>query len=244
MLVLRGGEMLRQRHPPQRHRGRGPPGDRGLAQHPGHRRRLPGDHHLHRPAGGGLGGRQRRRRRGDAGARRGPGAGPRRAWCSTRTTGRWACTARSTGPTCSRAGWARTGPSRWPAGASPSTRRRRCGSGWSTRRWPVRRPRSRRRCWSTRRGSRPAPTTASLLERKRAARAADERRRPLEAYRAEELALMRPRHLRRSPGLRRGPPRLRHQADQISRAGHPADVESGFSARAGGCMSPSSHRNR
>ena len=32
---------------------------------------------------------------------------------------------------------------------------------------------------------------ASLLERKRAARAADERRRPLESYRAEELALMR-----------------------------------------------------
>src|SRR6185312_7046727 len=31
----------------------------------------------------------------------------------------------------------------------------------------------------------------SLVERKRAARAADERRRPLESYRAEELALMR-----------------------------------------------------
>ena len=30
----------------------------------------------------------------------------------------------------------------------------------------------------------------TLLERKRAVRAADERRRPLEAYRAEELALM------------------------------------------------------
>ena len=69
---------LRQRHPSQRHRGRAPPGDRGLAQHPGDRRRLPRDHHVHRPAGGGLGGRQRRRRRGDAGARRGPGAGPRR----------------------------------------------------------------------------------------------------------------------------------------------------------------------
>jgi len=31
---------------------------------------------------------------------------------------------------------------------------------------------------------------------------------------------------------------------RCSRAGHPDDVESGFSAGAGGCMSPSSHRNR
>ena len=37
--------------------------------------------------------------------------------------------------------------------------RRRHGSGWSTKRCPARLPRSRRRCWSTRRGSRPAPTT-------------------------------------------------------------------------------------
>ena len=37
---------LRQRHPSQRHPGGALPGDRGLAQHPGDRRRLPGDHHL------------------------------------------------------------------------------------------------------------------------------------------------------------------------------------------------------
>ena len=39
-----------QRHPPQRHPRGGLPGDGGVAQHQRDRRRLPGDHHLHRPA--------------------------------------------------------------------------------------------------------------------------------------------------------------------------------------------------
>ena len=76
VLVLRAAARCSPTASTSRHRGRGQPGDRGLAQHSGDRRRLPRDHRVHRPAGGGVGGRQRRRRRGDAGARRGPGAGP------------------------------------------------------------------------------------------------------------------------------------------------------------------------
>ncbi len=49
---------------------------------------------------------------------------------------------------------------------------------------------SRRRCCGTRRRLAARADYSRLLQRKRAARAADERHRPLEAYRAEELALM------------------------------------------------------
>ena len=103
---------LLQRHPPGRHRRRGGPGRRGLGQHRRDRRRLRGDHHLRRPAGRVLDGRQRRRWWSHAGAGRRPGAccAPRR--CSTRTTGPWVCTARSTGPTSYPAGSGPTRPGR------------------------------------------------------------------------------------------------------------------------------------
>ena len=55
------------------------PGRRGLGQHRRDRRRLRGDHHLRRPAGRVLDGRQRRRRWSHAGAGRRPGRAPRRS---------------------------------------------------------------------------------------------------------------------------------------------------------------------
>jgi putative two-component system hydrogenase maturation factor HypX/HoxX len=73
------------------------------------------------------------------------------------------------------------------------------------------------------------------VESKRASRAADERRRPLESYRAEELALMRLDIFDDRRGFAAARHAFRHQADQISRAGHPVDVESGSSAKPGGC---------
>jgi putative two-component system protein, hydrogenase maturation factor HypX/HoxX len=60
-----------------------------------------------------------------------------------------------------------------------------------------------------------SPEYSRLLQRKRETRAADERHRPLESYRSEELALMH-RDILRPTGLHRGPPRVRHQAGQIS----------------------------
>ena len=80
-----------ERHPPQRHRRRAAPGGGGMAQHQRHRRRVPGDHHLHQPARRDVVERQRRCGRRDAGARRGPRRCSATASCSTRTTRPWGC---------------------------------------------------------------------------------------------------------------------------------------------------------
>ena len=62
--------------------------------------------------------------------------------------------------------------------------------GWPTGCSPVLRPSSRRRWWRRPRGSLARPDYAHLLDAKRPALAADELRRPLEAYRIQELAEM------------------------------------------------------
>ena len=112
----------------------------------------------------------------------------------------------------------------------PSTRRRRYGSGWWTSRWPARGPLSRTRSSSTRRGSRPAPTTRAC---------GTQARRP-GCRRAAPPAGVLPRggtrddaagHLRGSAGLRRCPPRIRPQAEQVVGPRRPSDVDTGVHAR-------------
>ena len=74
----------------------------------------------------------------------------------------------------------------------PADRRRSRphGSGSSTRCSPDHRPSSSTPCWSTPPGSPDATTTRDCSSASSAAREADERRKPLEAYRVEELAEM------------------------------------------------------
>ncbi len=114
----------------------------------------------------------------------------RDTWCSTRTTRRWACTARSTGPTCCPAASVTSKRPGSPSNACPSAPPTPTASASSTSWCPAPATTSTTPCWTTPPSSPPAADYPQLLEQKQAARAAAEARKPLDAYRVEELAEM------------------------------------------------------